>query len=237
VVKADIPLNPSTFPKNEIGIDLGTANFLTTSDGRTVSNPKFLRCLEVKLARRQRELSRKKKGSKNRYRARVKVARVHSKITNSREDFLHKLSSRLIGENQAIYVEEIDTKALLERKTKLYNHRASKAIADSGWGSFLDMLEYKAKLYGRRFKRVCARYTSQICNICKYHIGKLQLYIRSFQCSNCNTLHNRDVNAAKNILTVGLTGIVCGEYVRPGSPGRLVEAETATLRSVAVSGV
>jgi putative transposase len=176
VVKADIQLNPSTFPKNEIGIDLGTTNFLITSDGRTVSNPKFLRCLKVKPVRRQRELSRKKRGSSNKYRARVKVARIHSKITNSREDFLHKLSSRLIGENQAIYVEEIDTKALLERKTKLYKHRYSKSIADSGWSSFLDMLEYKAKLYGRVFSRVCARYTSQFCNNCKYHIGKLSQY-------------------------------------------------------------
>jgi putative transposase len=99
------------------------------------------------------------------------------------------------------------------------------------------MLEYKARLYGRVFKRVCAKYTSQLCNICKYHVGKLSLKVRSFRCSNCSALHDRDVNAAKDISTVGLTGIVCGEYVRPDLSGRLVEAETATLRSVAVSGV
>jgi putative transposase len=99
------------------------------------------------------------------------------------------------------------------------------------------MLEHKAKLYGRFFKRVCAKYTSQLCNICKYLLGKLSLNVRSFRCSNCSALHDRDVNAAKKVSTVGLTGIVCGEYVRPDSSGRLDEAETATLQGVAVSGV
>lgn len=131
VVKVDVKLNLSALPKGKIGIDLGTANFLTTSDGAVIFNPKFLKQLKVKFVRRQQELSRKQKECNNSYKARVRVARIHSKISDSRADFLYKFSSKLIDENQVIYMEDLGTKALLERKTKLFDLLPSPKEGDS----------------------------------------------------------------------------------------------------------
>lgn len=222
-------LKLETLPKscNAIGIDLGTTRFLTTSDGEVIDNPKFLKRLEKKLIKLQKSVSRKKKGSKNKYKEVLKLNKVHNKIKNCRLDSAHKLSSCMISENQAIYAEDIDIKQLLSAKLKFYKNKISKSIADAGWGMFLDMLEYKANLYNRIFKRVPAEYTSQICHNCKHHIGKLTLDIREWRCPKCDITHDRDINAAKNILTVGQTGIVCREYVRPDSLGGFDEAETS----------
>lgn len=237
VVKIDDNIKLSTLPKSkkEIGIDLGTTRLLTTSDGEIIDNPKFLKRLEKKLIKAQKSLSNKKKGSNNRNKAIFRLNKIYNKIKNSRSDYLHKLSIRILSENQVVYVENIDTKQLLQAKLKFYRNRISKSIADSGWSIFLNMLEYKAKIYGKIFKRVPAEYTSQICNRCKYHIGKLTLDIREWVCNKCGILQDRDINAAMNIKTVGQTGIVCGVYVRPDSLGGDVEAETSENMQVIIT--
>lgn len=188
-------------PKNEfaIGIDLGLTDFAITSDGVKYSNPRYLRKSLNKLAKEQRKLSRKKNGSKNKNKQRVKVAKLHEHISNQRKDFLHKLSSELINENQVICLEDLQVKEIQQNKY------LSQSVSDVGWYEFRRQLEYKAKWYGRIISFVDKWYpSSQICSNCGNNTGKKSLDIREFDCPYCGKHHDRDINASINILHEGL---------------------------------
>lgn len=188
-------------PKNEfaVGIDLGLTDFAITSDGIKYPNPRYLKKSLNKLAKEQRKLSKKKKGSKNRNKQRIKVARLHEKIANQRKDFLHKLSFKLINENQVICLEDLQAKEIQQNKY------LSQSVSDVGWYEFRRQLEYKAKWYRRTISFVDKYYpSSQICSNCGENTGKKPLDIREFDCLCCGTHHDRDINASINILHEGL---------------------------------
>ncbi|MGH3151335.1 MAG: RNA-guided endonuclease InsQ/TnpB family protein [Streptosporangiaceae bacterium] len=194
-----------------IGIDLGLKHFAVLSDGRKISSPRFLRRADKKLRRAQRALSRKQEGSRNRDKARVKVARAHARVADARRDFCHQLSTALIRDNQAVAVEDLCVKGLART-------RIAKSVHDAGWSAFVAMLEYKARLRGREFHRI-GRFepTSQTCSACGVKGGPKPLHVREWQCSACGAQLDRDVNAAVNVAkAAGLAVTACGAQVRPG---------------------
>ena len=184
----------------KIGIDVGIKEFYSDSNGNMVPNPKHLEKSMRKLVREQRRLSRKEKESNNRNKQRVKVALVHEKITNQRNDFLQKESTMLIRENQTICIEDLKVKNMMR------NHRLAKSIASVSWSKFFDMLEYKAMWYGNDIIRIPAMYpSSQTCSCCGYKNPLVKnLAVRNWECPECHTKHNRDTNAGINILSKGL---------------------------------
>ena len=201
---------PLAQTEHTVGIDLGLAHFAVLSDGRKIASPQFLRRAEKKLSRAQRNLSRKQKGSSNRAKARVKVARAHARVADARRDFHHQLSTALIRDNQAVAVEDLAVKAL--GRTRL-----AKSVHDAGWAAFVGMLEYKARLYGRRFHRI-GRFTptSQTCSACGAMDGRKPLHVRTWQCRACGVWLDRDVNAAVNVArAAGLAVTACRAQVRP----------------------
>ena len=182
-----------------IGIDLGLTHFAITSDGSKFDNPRYLSKHEKNLKRKQQQLSRKQKGSNNRNKARKKVAKVHSKITNCREDFLHKLSRRIVDKNQVICVENLNVRGLVK------NHKLAKAISQVGWGLFCNMLKYKTEQEGKVYQEVDRFFpSSKTCNHCLNVVDSLPLDRRFWRCHNCNAKHDRDVNAAINLRDEGL---------------------------------
>jgi putative transposase len=181
----------------ETGIDLGLTHFAVLSDGCKIASPRFLRRAERKLRKAQKALSRTAKDSSNRDKARVKVARVHAKVADCRRDWLHKESTRIIRENQAVYVEDLCVRGLART-------RLAKSVHDVGWSAFTTMLEYKARRHGREFSRT-GRFepTSQLCSACGARDGPKPLSVRTWTCAACGTAHDRDVNAARNVLALG----------------------------------
>ena len=182
----------------EVGIDLGLASLAVTSDGEKFAPPRFLHSALRKLRRLQRSLSRKVKGSRNRNKARLLLANAQEKVGAKRRDFLHKLSTQLIRENQMVVLEDLNVSGMLK------NRRLAKSISDAGWRMFRTLLEYKAERYGREV-RVISRWepTSQRCSECGHTDGKKPLSVRTWTCAACGSAHERDSNAAKNILAVG----------------------------------
>jgi len=195
-----VEINPEKLPDNgkSVGIDLGITDFATLDNGEKIKSPKPLKKRFKKLRKAQRNLSRKQKGSKRREKARLKVAKLHAKIKDIRTDFLHKVSTRLIRENQTIVLEDLNTSGMLK------NRKLSRAISDLGWRSFRDMLKAKSERYGRDF-RVISRWepTTQKCSCCGQIGGKKKLSVREWTCLFCGETHDRDVNAAKNIKVAG----------------------------------
>ena len=197
-------------PTRALGIDLGLTHFAVLSDGTKITSPRFLRRTEKKLKKAQRNLSRKQKGSKNRAKARLKVARAHAEVADARKEFHHQLSTQLIRENQAIAVEDLVVSGLA--RTHL-----AKSIHDAGWTQFVNMLEYKAARYGRVFIKI-GRFepTSQVCSACGHRDGPKPLHVREWTCPACGTVHDRDHNASKNVITAaGLAVTACGAPVGP----------------------
>lgn len=200
-----------------IGIDLGLKDFIITSEGQRYCNPKFTKKYEVKLSKKQRILSKKEKGSKGRYKARLSVAKVHEKITNSRNDMQHKVSSKLVKDYDLIAIEDLNVKGMIK------NHKLSKAISDVAWSSFVTKLKYKAEWNDKEVITIDRFYpSSKTCSCCDNVKESLNLDERTWTCSKCNTIHDRDVNASKNILRRALaiqsTGTVDnrnGAKVRP----------------------
>ena len=187
-----------------VGVDLGLTHFAILSTGEKIDNPRFLQKDLDRLAQAQKKLARKQKGSSNRRKQRLKVAKLHAKIVQKRKDFAHKLSTRLIRENQAIAVETLAVKNMVR------NRSLARSISDAGWGMFVKMLEYKAKWYGRRLVKIdrwCP--SSKRCSRCEHQLESLSLSVRTWACPACSVVHDRDVNAAKNIVrAAGLADLV-----------------------------
>ena len=195
--EADVQIYNSVTTK--VGIDLGLKEFAITSSGEHIPSPKFFRKSERKLVKLQKALSKTKKGSKNRVKARIKVARQHELVANQRNDFLHKYSTKIVRENQVIVLEGLQVKNMIK------NRKLAKSIQDAGWGAFRGFVEYKARWYGRTYVEIDTFFpSSKLCSICGTKNRMLTLDIRSWQCPTCQTVHDRDENASQNILNEGL---------------------------------
>jgi putative transposase len=211
----DVP-EPAPLPAagSVIGVDLGIKDFAVTSDGEKIPNPRSLARREHSLARYQRRLARCQKGSANRAKAKAKVARAHRKVRASRADFQHRTSARLVRDHDVIVIEDLAVQNMLR------NHSLAKAISDCGWGEFRRQLQYKAARAGRQLIVIDRWHpSSKACSACGHLLAELSLATRAWHCPSCGTRHDRDVNAAKNILAAGLAVTACGADVRhPGTP-------------------
>ncbi|MFM0029574.1 RNA-guided endonuclease TnpB family protein [Paraburkholderia madseniana] len=194
----------------KVGIDLGLTHFAILSTGEKITAPNTFRKNEAKLAKLQRRLAKKQKGSANRMKAKLKVARMHARTADSRRDFLHKLSSRLINENQVIAIESLAVSNMQK------NRCLAKSISDASWSEFTRQLEYKAQWYGRTLVGIDKWYpSSKRCSDCGHTVVKMPLNIRAWTCPECGSIHDRDINAARNVLAAGLAASAHGESVSP----------------------
>ncbi len=209
-ILVDIEIETLPESPNQIGLDLGITSLIALSNGEKVANPKSFKKKRKKLCKVQKALSRKKKGSNNRHKARLKIAKVHAEISDARQDFLHKLTTRLVRENQVIAVEDLAVKNMVK------NRKLSLSISDASWGEIIRQLEYKCNWYGRTFIKIDRWFpSSKRCGHCGHIVDKLPLNIREWDCPKCTIHHDRDVNAARNILAAGLAVSVCGATIRP----------------------
>ncbi|WP_228050064.1 transposase [Tychonema sp. LEGE 06208] len=202
----DAKEQPELVPVDKaIGIDVGLTHFAITSDGSKFGNPKHFVKRQRNLKRKQQKLSRKKKNSQNRKKAKLAVAKVHSKIARCREDFLHKLSRKIVNENQVIAVENLNIKGMVK------NHNLAKAISDVGWGMFCTMLKYKSQSEGKQYVEIDRWFpSSKTCHVCLNRVDNLTLDVRAWTCEHCGTHHDRDVNAAMNIRNEALRILALG---------------------------
>ena len=195
-----VEINPENMPKTDksVGIDLGLTHFAIFSDGEKIENPKLQKKMLRRIKKTNRRLSKAKKDSHRRKRRKLRLAKLHAKVKDSRNDFLQKLSTRLVRENQAIAIEDLNVSGMVK------NRKLSRAISDAGWYSFRSLLDAKCEKYGRDFV-VIDRWeaTSQKCSNCGKHGGKKELNVRAWTCLHCGEQHDRDINAAKNILVAG----------------------------------
>ena len=210
------PLPPT---KKQVGIDVGVSRLLTTSEGLKVSNPKHFNKLYQKLRVAQKELSRKTKGSSNRYKARLKVAKIHAKIKDARTDFLHKLTTNLVYCYDLIAIEDLAVKnppAFGIPPNRGDVRGVARSISDAAWGEMRAQLEYKCDWYGKKLVKIDRFFpSSKRCNHCGFVMDKLPLSVRKWDCPSCDTKGiDRDINAGKNILAAGLAVLVCGATVR-----------------------
>jgi putative transposase len=203
-------ITPLPHTNKVVGLDLGLKSMVVTSGGESIGNPKFFARDEKKLARAQRRMSKKKKGSRNREKARRKVARLHARIADRRRNYQQQLSTRIIRENQTICVESLAVKNMVK------NHCLAKSIHDVGWGEFVRQLEYKAAWYGRTLVKIDTFFpSSKRCFDCGHVLDDLSLEVREWTCPQCGVHHERDLNAARNVLAEGLSVAACGETARP----------------------
>lgn len=210
-LKVDDPtIQPLPPVERSIGLDVGISALVTDSDGNTIANPRTINRFQKRMRQAQKALSRKVKGSSNRRKAKVRVARIHARIADIRQNHLHQLSTRLIRENQTIVVEDLNIRGMVR------NHRLARAISDASWSELIRQLSYKAEWYGRKLVKVDRFFpSSKTCSACGHLLDKLPLQVRSWECPSCGATHDRDHNAAQNILAAGLAVEVCGASVRP----------------------
>ncbi len=195
---SEVEIEPLLHIHKTVGIDLGLTDFAITSDGEKFKPLKSFLKYQKLLKKLQRQLAKKVKGSNRRNKAKVKIAKVHNRIADSRKDFLHKLSSKLINENQVISLEDLNVKGMVK------NHKLAKGILDAGWSEFVRQLKYKAEWYGRTISQISPWFpSSKLCSDCGFKVEKMPLNIRKWQCANCGETHDRDINAAININTAG----------------------------------
>jgi putative transposase len=210
-----------------VGVDVGLDHLLTLSTGEKMANPRHERKDRARLALAQRRLAKKARGDgANRAKARRKVAKVHARIADRRRDGLHKLTTRLVRENQTIVIEDLTVRNMVK------NRKLARAISDAAWSEFRNMVEYKAAWYGRDVIAVDRFFpSSKLCSHCGTLQGKMPLHVRTWTC-DCGTTHDRDVNAAKNLLAAGLAVSACGASVRPqrSSPGGQSAVKQETSR-------
>lgn len=214
----DVEIQPLPPCDKHVGLDFGLTALVTTSDGEKATNPKTAKRYRRRLASAQRHLARKVVGSKRRLRAKRKAARINQKISDIRKDLLHKLSTRLVRENQSISIEDLHVRGMLR------NHCLAGSITDASWGELRSMLEYKCKWYGKELRIVDRWFpSSKTCHVCGHVVDKLLLNIRQWRCPQCGSTHDRDVNAAINIKSAGTVDYTSGGLVRPkrGNTSRL----------------
>lgn len=219
--------DPHPLPKAEhaVGLDLGVRDFAVTSDEERIPSPRHLDLKVRRLARYQRRFARTKKGSANRVKAAAKVARAHRKVRCARRDFLHKASTNLVRSADLIAIEDLAVKSMVR------NHRLARAISDCGWYEFRRQLTYKCQRYGRRLVVIDRWYpSSKVCSACGHQLARLSLSTRHWMCPSCGTRHDRDINAAKNVLAAGLAVAACGAGVTHlETPPGAASDETGTL--------
>lgn len=223
----NVPIKKIEVEKNHIGIDVGIESFVVLSNGTKIENPKFLIKSEKKLSRLQRRLSRKKKGSKNRRKAKFKVARLHQRIFNQRQDFLHKTSFNIVKQFKIISVEKLQIKNMVK------NHYLARSINDVSWGCFVQMLCYKVERTNGRVVKVNPKNTSRTCSKCG-DIQDIPLANREFKCLSCGFVCHRDLNASILIDRLGLSQIkACGDCVRPSLQEKATIVESGTINKPA----
>jgi putative transposase len=206
----DVEIEKLPSSNKQVGLDMGIATLVTTSAGEKVANPRPMKKYSRRLATMQRHFARKQKGSKRRLRAKRKVARIHEKISETRKDQLHKLTTRLVRENQTIVIEDLAIRNMLK------NQCLARSISDTGWYVLKRMLEYKCNWYGRELVVINRWFpSSKACHKCGHVVKKLPLDVREWNCPECNANHDRDINAAINILSAGTVDYTRGESVRP----------------------